>query len=332
METTVDKDVGHAVTMEDFLSTECSCSGTLPPLARLLFGIQLCLALDTRNPGCRFTRSSLLHCGLARFQPSTSPHISPCFPLSVLHRNSGQSSFLHVLCHKTLVRLRLANLTLRLGTLPFLYRHYSSGRPLRSSSAMTKRHADSMADISPTDPNHPWVARGYRPDFAYSVRKARVEDPYGEVAYQRAFFEAAEAKSRRVPDPVLYHNSPSARKYIKRRDHAIFSAKPRNGNNQSSTPTTPSSTTTSTYSPAQLPSSIQHTSNGFPARRTNIKAEFEPVLSISSSLPDSRHIPQVSPKPMRPPTDPYRPYAPHGLPLTLEPKLDAPSGPSRMLR
>jgi hypothetical protein len=198
---------------------------------------------------------------------------------------------------------------------------------------MTKRHADSMADISPTDPNHPWVTRGYRPDFAYSVRKAPVEDQYGEIAYQRAFFEAAEAKSRRVPDPVLYHNSPSAREYIKRRDHAIFSVRPRSINNKSSSqPNTPSSTTTSNYSPGQLPSPHIIANTELAARRTPIKAEFEPVLSITTSSPNNRRVQQVSPRPMRPPTEQYQPYAPHGLPLTLEPKLDAPSGPARMLR
>ena len=185
-----------------------------------------------------------------------------------------------------------------------------------------------MAGISSTDPNHPWVTRGYRPDFAYAVRKAPVEDQYGEIAYQRALFEAAEARSRRIPDPVFYHNSPSAKEYIKRRDHALFSVKYTNGRSASQ-PLTPSSTTTSTYSPSQLPS--PHLSANGVARRTMIKAEYEPVLSVTSSSPSGRHPQQVSSRSMRPPTE-HRSYAPHGLPLTLEPRLDAPSGPSKMLR
>ncbi|KIW70146.1 hypothetical protein PV04_02446 [Phialophora macrospora] len=205
---------------------------------------------------------------------------------------------------------------------------------------MTKRHADDMADISPMDPNHPWVARGYRPEFAYSVRKAPVEDPHGEIAYQRAFVEAAEAKNRRaearlcrVPDPQLYYNSPSAREYIKKRDDAIFSAKPKNGPTKSSTqPNTPSSTGTPTYSPGQRPSPGYATNAALPPRRTSIKSDIELVPSIPSASPNQRHVDQVSPNPTRPPTEQYQSYAPHRPPLTLEPKLDAPAGPSRMIR
>ena len=198
---------------------------------------------------------------------------------------------------------------------------------------MTKRHADSMAAISPTDPNHPWVVRGYRPDFAYHVRKAPVEDPYGEIAYQRAFFDAAEARSRRIPDPMLYHNSPSAREYIKRREEHIFSVKPRGGNIKSSTqPGTPSSNGTPTYSPRQLPSPNYNEGSGLPPRRSNIKAEFEPALSIPNSSPIGSYVQQTSAQPIRSPAEHYRAYAPHGVPLTLEPRLHAPSGPTRMLR
>jgi hypothetical protein len=198
---------------------------------------------------------------------------------------------------------------------------------------MTKRHADSRAAISPTDPNHPWVKRGYRPEFAYTVRQTPLEDPFGEIAYQRALFEAAETKSRRVPDPVLYHNSPSAREFVKTRDAGIFSAPPRGGRTKSSTqPNTPSSTGTPTPSPAQLPSPNYTANAGLPPRRADIKSEFEPVPLVSTSSPTSRHLPRMSPKPTRSPAEHHQPYAPHGLPLTLEPKLDAPSGPSRMLR
>ncbi|EXJ61831.1 hypothetical protein A1O7_02261 [Cladophialophora yegresii CBS 114405] len=197
-----------------------------------------------------------------------------------------------------------------------------------------------MADISPTDPNHPWVARGYRPEFAYSVRKAPVQDPHGEIAYQRAFVEAAEAKySRaegrlcRVPDPLLYYNSPSARDYIKRRDDAIFSAKPRNGNPMSSTqPNTPSSIGTPMYSPGRRASPNYSANGGSTGRRTSVKSDIEPALSIANSSPNTRTADQVSPRPSRPHAEQYQPYAPKGLPLTLEPKLDAPAGPSRMLR
>ncbi|OCT49850.1 hypothetical protein CLCR_07629 [Cladophialophora carrionii] len=197
-----------------------------------------------------------------------------------------------------------------------------------------------MADISPMDPNHPWVARGYRPEFAYSVKKAPVEDPHGEVAYQRAFVEAAEAKHSRaearlcrVPDPLLYYNSPSARDYIKRRDDAIFSAKPRTGNTRTSTqPNTPSSIGTPTYSPGPRASPSYSANAGSATRRTSIKSDIEPALSIANSSPNIRTADQVSPRPSRPPAEQYQSYTPHGLPLTLEPKLDAPAGPSRMLR
>ena len=195
---------------------------------------------------------------------------------------------------------------------------------------MTKRHADSMADISPTDANHPWVARGYRPDFAYSVREAPIQDPYGEIAYQRAFFEAAEAKSRRVPDPVLYHNSPSAKEYIERRDGVIFAVKPRYPHNKSSTqPNTPSSSGTPTYSPGKLPSPDY---TMFPRQRAIRKPNIELVPPIPSTSATNRNAQRFSPNPLGSPAEQYRPYALNGLPLTLEPKLDGPSGPSRMLR
>lgn len=200
---------------------------------------------------------------------------------------------------------------------------------------MTKRPADSALDASPTDPHHPWVARGYRPDFARLARRAHMEDqdPYGEVAYQRAFYEAIESKSRRIPDPVLYHNSPSAKDYIRRRDKAIFTAKPRIVETQASVQTnSPSSSGTSTYSPGKPASPSESGASQFPPQRTEVKSGYALLPALSNSSQNDRLAPQLSPKPDRPPTDPCRPYAPHGIPLTLEPKLNAPTGPSRMLR
>jgi hypothetical protein len=205
----------------------------------------------------------------------------------------------------------------------------------RKTSAMPKRNADEMARWSPTDPNHPWVSRGYRPEYAYSIRGAPIEDEYGEVAYQRALFDAAMRHSRRVPDAQLYHNSESAREYIRRKNKSIFGDPSPTGNSQVKTitqPNTPSSTTTSNYSPGQLPSPINTSRPNLPPARPGLKLDLESVNSTSIQSSNNRHVPQVSPKPIRQPVDSYRPYAPHGIPLTLEPKLDAPTGPSRMIR
>lgn len=202
---------------------------------------------------------------------------------------------------------------------------------------MTKRPADSTLEASSSGPHqhHPWVARGYRPEFARLAGRAHMDkqDPYGEVAYQRAFFDAIEDNSPRVPDPDLYHNSPSAKEYVRKRDKAIFAVKARVAPTQSSTQTnTSSSSGTPTYSPGKPVSPSMSGGSHVPPQKTVVKPGYGSLPAPSSSSQNDRFAPQMSPKSDRAPADSYRPYAPHGIPLTLEPKLNAPAGPSRMLR
>ncbi|KIW88262.1 uncharacterized protein Z519_11373 [Cladophialophora bantiana CBS 173.52] len=195
---------------------------------------------------------------------------------------------------------------------------------------MTKRRADHLRDISPRDPNHPWVARGYRPDVAYANRSAPIEDPYGEIAYQRAFAEAAESNSIRVPEPILYHNSPSARDYIRRRDELFFSIKPVKPNNKSgSQPATPTSANTSASSPGKPPSPKYSSESSFPHGRTDTNSKVEPGPPRPNASPSHKNVQQQSPRTIRPAAEQI-PLV-NGLPWTLEPKIH-PSGPSRMLR
>ncbi|KAH0837501.1 hypothetical protein AYO21_04992 [Fonsecaea monophora] len=198
---------------------------------------------------------------------------------------------------------------------------------------MTKRRADHLRDISPRDPNHPWVARGYRPDVAYANRTAPIEDPYGEIAYQRAFAEAAESNSFRVPEPILYHNSPSAREYIRRRDEPFFSVKSTKPSNKTtSQPATPTSVNTSASSPAKLPSPKYGSDPGFPLGRADVKQNIEPGPPRPTGSPSSKDFQQQSPPPVRPGVGQTPSHLGNSLPWTLEPKIDAPSGPSKMLR
>ncbi|KIW31081.1 uncharacterized protein PV07_02763 [Cladophialophora immunda] len=198
---------------------------------------------------------------------------------------------------------------------------------------MTKRRADHLRDISPRDPNHPWVARGYRPDVAYANRTAPIEDPYGEIAYQRAFAEAAESNSFRVPEPVLYHNSPSAREYIRRRDEPFFPVKPTKSSNKStSQPATPTSANTSASSPAKLPSPRNGSDSGFPHGRADANLKVEPGAPRPNASPSTKNIQQQSPRAIRPAAEQTPSHLGNGLPWTLEPKIQAPSGPSKMLR
>jgi hypothetical protein len=200
---------------------------------------------------------------------------------------------------------------------------------------MTKKHADALADISPIDPHHPWVARGYRPDFAYAMRSVPLTDLYGEDAYQRALMLAAESKSRRVPDPERYPNSHSAREFLAQKMHTLFSVKPRNGEARaSSQPNTPPFTGSHGYPPTQLPSPSYTGSVGGYSRNQPGNANYEPVPSMSRSGLDDRRAPHVSREPVGQHTEAsrsYSSYPSHGLPLPMEPKFDS-SGPVRKLR
>lgn len=198
---------------------------------------------------------------------------------------------------------------------------------------MTKRPAEAPAEIPFSDPHHPWIQRGYKPELAYSLlnRRPPTEDPYGELAYQRAFAKAAEAQSRRVPDPVLYPNSPSAQAYIKFRDEALFSPKSQ-WSESAEQPKTETSTDPSTrpHPQEKLPSPRYRDNPLFPPRtiKTDPYSEMVPSMSTTSPAKPGHH---GFSRDVNPAIE-HRPITPRPLPMTLEPRLDAPSGPSRMLR
>lgn len=76
----------------------------------------------------------------------------------------------------------------------------------------SKRQDPPARDVRPY-----WVERGYRPEIAALQPRAN-EDPRGEIAYQRAFAEAATADPPRLPNPQKYPNSESATAYMRQRD------------------------------------------------------------------------------------------------------------------
>lgn len=75
-----------------------------------------------------------------------------------------------------------------------------------------------------------WAERGFNPSIADS-RPQPNEDPCGEAAYQRAFYDAEKANPPRVPNPSQFLNSPSARAYMARRNKDYST--PRDTNQQS---------------------------------------------------------------------------------------------------
>lgn len=187
---------------------------------------------------------------------------------------------------------------------------------------MPKRTSDSIFDVPLSAHDHPLRTRGYRPELA-SVEISPTEDPRGEIAYQRAFVEFATRK--RVPDPSLYPNSPSAQEYLKRKDEAIFSAKPGVVTSQASAqPRSPLSASTSR--PQDRLPSPRNDDAHHPSRHGNGESRND----SGSSTPSRRtREHQLSPVPI----GALQPEVlAQGIPHTMEPKLNAPPGPSRMLR
>lgn len=79
------------------------------------------------------------------------------------------------------------------------------------------RSKSKRKDPPPRDVRPYWVERGYRPEIA-GLQPRPDEDPKGEVAYQRAFAEAAKSDPPRLPNPQKYPNSESAMSYMRQRD------------------------------------------------------------------------------------------------------------------
>lgn len=182
------------------------------------------------------------------------------------------------------------------------------------SISMTKRHADAQPTLSLRENEQPWHARGYRPELANSKRSPN-EDPKGEIAYQRAFADAAKQNPPRVPNPDFYPNSPSARNYIMRRAEALFSVR-----KTSSLPNTPASSS-SPQSQYERHDSPRHEKR-HASHKPNLNVKLEPT-----AYPHMNNGYHNSPTTARPLEEP-RPFG-NGPPMTLEPNPEryAPKGP-----
>lgn len=190
---------------------------------------------------------------------------------------------------------------------------------------MSKRRVDSDFSVPlAQDLDRWWKESGYNPDLA-TQRRAPDEDPRGEVAYHRAFAEAAKIDPPRLPDPFLFPNSPTARKCLQQRDAKLFPSR----RQELMQPTTPTSTVQPPYPTRQyeaLPSpkdDIYHHSHA-----SSTASQPDPS-AFSARFQPSEHARYVSPVSSAP--EDRRPYLNHA-PMTLEPKMDAPIGPPRMIR
>jgi len=183
---------------------------------------------------------------------------------------------------------------------------------------MTQRPAADSTGTPPVqDIPQSWEARGYRPELA-NLEQSPTDDPQGEYAYQRAFAEAAKKNPPRVPNPASYPNSPSAREFIKRKDEAIFSSRKK----------LPSSPTSADYASATDLGRPKDDDTFPPAHHPpNLKSE---PTSDAGPYGNRIDLPLANAPGGRQFAEP-RPFS-SGPPLLLEPKLDAPLGPSRMLR
>ncbi|KIV82792.1 hypothetical protein PV11_04871 [Exophiala sideris] len=180
-------------------------------------------------------------------------------------------------------------------------------------------------------PDHPWTMRGYREDLANSPASAH-DDPLGEIAYQRAFAEVAAEDPGRVPCPSFFPKSPTARAFTEWKDSVLFSSRSANEESkpghQPHTPTASSSATHQT-----LPSPRYNEEAPFPAHRVNGGSYSK--TNSGSSTPSLRRGSVVSPGEFKTTAGQDVPMidVPRiGIPMTMEPRLNAPTGPSRMLR
>jgi len=195
------------------------------------------------------------------------------------------------------------------------------------------KHPHPLFRLPLEHPDHPWTMRGYREDLANSPQSSH-EDPVGEVAYHRAFAKVAAEDPGRVPCPSFYPKSPTARAYTEWKDSVLFSSRSANGESQSDQqPNTPTSGRPTVHQ--TLPSPRYNEDAPFQHHKSNGNGGPYSKTSSRSSTPSLRRGSQVSPMELRttaaqdlPMTD----VPTTGIPMTLEPRLHAPTGPSRMLR
>ncbi|EXJ83526.1 hypothetical protein A1O1_07149 [Capronia coronata CBS 617.96] len=91
-----------------------------------------------------------------------------------------------------------------------------------SSPSLIIRLAGDLFGRSLSDPTHPWIQRGYNPELAHRPRSPS-EDPYSEVSYQHAFHSLVIHGLDRVPNPLHYVHSPTAKEVLTFRLLELFS-------------------------------------------------------------------------------------------------------------
>lgn len=82
-------------------------------------------------------------------------------------------------------------------------------------------HAQALRDVRAS-----WESRGFRADYLNAHQYEQDGDPYGELAYQRAFAEAAKKEPPRLPNPSHYPNSASAQSFLQKRNNAFYNTRP----------------------------------------------------------------------------------------------------------
>lgn len=121
------------------------------------------------------------------------------------------------------------------------------------------------------------AVRSYQSSPTHSAHGSSIDDftgdPTGEEAYQRAFHEAAKMKPPRVPNPLAYPNSPTAQAHQKHRTSRF---------SQPSTTRVPNST----YVP---PPPDVHSIRRAPRRHLDLDDNDSPSPGHSSSVSPSTH-------------------------------------------
>lgn len=212
-----------------------------------------------------------------------------------------------------------------------------------SSNSSEKPRTPHPSFSLPLDhPEHPWTLRGYRDDLA-NLPYSPLEDPLGEVAYHRAFAKVAAQDPNRVPCPSFFPKSHTARSFTTWKDSVLFSPKPEEKLRQAQQANPPPPTANPTVAQQSLPP--PRYSEDAPFQHHRINGNTHSKSSSGSSTPSLRRELQSSPRQLRAAAGPDVSMADvprtaipttdmpmTDIPMTLEPKLNAPAGPSRMLR
>lgn len=169
-----------------------------------------------------------------------------------------------------------------------------------------------------------WGERGFRPDLAQRPLEA-TEDPKGERAYQRAFFEAAQQDPPRLPNPNHYPNSQSAQEYMRKRSIEFL---PMQGEKRPNGSPLETQYTNSRYrEPEQISAvSARKSASTSPASNYSTGAMQPPSAFMASP----RYEDQAYNSYGYPPQTQQQQTAPPRL-SAMEPRLGGPQGPGRKL-